>query len=131
MLLDTNFLVDLLAGESSARVFAIELDGRGEPIRIPSPAVFELCTGAARSRTPESELGQIERLARTYEVVPFDARAARQAGVIQGRLGLRGRSLGTVDAEVVGIAVSRSETLVTADERLLALGNGLISVAYR
>jgi tRNA(fMet)-specific endonuclease VapC len=131
MLLDTSFLVDLLSGDPSAKVCAFELDGTGVPIRVPSPAAFELWIGAAQALKPETETGRIERLLQTYEVVAFDTEAARKAGFIQGRLAARGKPLGTIDAEVVGIALSRDETLVTADKRLLRLGSGLRTREYR
>lgn len=131
MLLDTSFLVDLLGGAPEAQELAVELDRLGETLRIPSPCAFELWVGASMALDPKEEVLRLQRLLSSYESVPLDSEAARRAGELQGELGRRGTPLGTVDAEVAGIAIGRGEILVTADRRLLDLGRGLGTRSYR
>jgi tRNA(fMet)-specific endonuclease VapC len=131
MLLETSFIVDLLAGRREAVELAAELDALAEPARVPAPTAFELWTGAAGSIDEPAELVKIEQFLHGHEIVPFDARAARQAGEIQGNLSAKGRPLGTIDVQVAGIAQCRGELLVTGDKRLLGLETGLSTRAYR
>lgn len=131
MLLETSFLVDLLGGAPEARELALELDRLGETLRIPSPCAFELWVGASMALDPKEETLRLQRLLSAYESVPLDSEAARRAGELQGELGRQGAPLGTVDAEVAGIAIGRGEVLVTADRRLLSLGHGLGTRSYR
>ncbi len=131
MLLETSFLVDFLADVPGARELAAELDRTGEVLRIPSPSAFELWVGIARSLDPGEETARVQRLLASYEVIPYDAEAARLSGELQGTMSKRGSPLGTIDAQVSGIAIARGETLVTGDERLLKLGHGLRTRSYR
>ena len=131
MLLETSFLVDLLAGIPAARNLAEELDRTEVALRIPSPSAFELWVGSARSLDRSEEILRLERLLASYEVIAFDTEAARLAGELQGELSKRGKPLGTIDAQVAGIALTRGETLVTGDRRLLELGHGLRTRSYR
>lgn len=131
MLLETCLLVDLLAGAPGARELAEELDRTGEVLRIPSPSALELRVGISRALDPGEEAARVQRLLASYVVIPYDAEAARFSGELQGELSKRGGSLGTIDAQLAGIALARGETLVTGDERLLKLGHGLRTHSYR
>ena len=131
MLLETSFLVDFLADVPGARKLAEELDRTGDVLRIPSPSAFELWVGISRSLDPGEETVRVRRLLASYEVIPYVAEAARLSGELQGELSKRGEALGTIDAQLAGIALARGETLVTGDVRLLKLGHGLRTRSYR
>lgn len=42
MLLDASFAIDLMEGRPEAVGLAAELDREGQPLRIPTPVLFEL-----------------------------------------------------------------------------------------
>ncbi len=130
MLLDTNFLIDLLAGQPEAVRLAAELDQEGDRPRLPAPALYELWQGAARTVRREGERRRIEELLSAYETVGFDGEAAKSAGLLQAELARTGKSLGTIDVQLVGMAIARTETLVSGDRALARLGHGLSVRAY-
>ncbi len=131
MLLDTSFLIDLLDGRPDAVEMTADIDRSGEVLRIPSPALFELWTGARTAVRADSETARIEALLGSYEVASFTAEDARAAGELQASLARAGKPLGTVDVQIAGMALVRSETLVTGDRKLARIGRGLRVRSYR
>lgn len=121
MLLDTSFLVDLLAGRPEAKSLSAELDSEGHALRIPTPVLFELWQGAIRSSKSELEKSRVEDLLLAFEVAPLGVAEAQAAGNIQAARAGRGRPLGTVDVLVAGIAAARGEAVVTGDAGLASL----------
>lgn len=131
MLLDASFLIDLMEGRPEAVALARSIDREGQPLRIPAPVLFELWIGAARSGHPEAEAHRIEELLVAYETAGFDETDARAAGTLQASLSRTGRGLGTVDVQLAGMAVARSEELVTGDLGLASIGRGVPIRSYR
>jgi len=125
MLLDASFLIDLMEGQPGAVALATAIDAEGDRLRIPAPVLFELWVGASRAGGRTSDREQLELLETSYETVEFDAADARSAGTLQATLRRAGRALGTVDAQLAGMALARSETLVTGDERLMSIGHSV------
>lgn len=131
MLLDASFLIDLMEGQPEAVALAAAIDAEGDRLRMPAPVLFELWVGAARAGRRTSERQQLELLETSYEAVEFDAADARAAGTLQATLRRAGRALGTVDAQLAGMAQARSEALVTGDELLMGIGHGVPVRSYR
>jgi len=131
VLIDSSFAIDLLEGLPQARSLAEEIDRSGESLLLPAPTIFELWVGASESGESRSTIEHVEALVSAYPVADFRREDARAAGEIQAAMARTGRALGTVDAQLVGMCLARSETLLTADSRLLRLGHGLRVRAYR
>jgi tRNA(fMet)-specific endonuclease VapC len=131
MLLDTNFLIDLMDGRPEAVELAAELDREGSRPRLAAPVLFELWRGAARTVRKEVERTRIEELVAAFETVEFDGADARSAGSLQAELARAGKSLGTVDVQLAGMALARAEALVTGDRALAQVGRGVPVRAYR
>jgi predicted nucleic acid-binding protein len=125
MLLDMSFLIDVMAGRPAAVALAKAIDSEGEALRLPAPALFELWVGAARAVGRSGERQPLEELETAYEVVGFTSADARSAGTLQAILHRSGKALGTVDAQLAGMALARSEVLVTADAALVGVGHGV------
>lgn len=117
MILDTSFILDLWAGEPDARAKASEVALRGHPLYIPTPALFELWDGVARSDRPREETEKIRAFVSGHDLLPFSEEDAREAGLLQGRLARMGRPLNTVDVMVAGMAKARRETVLASDRR--------------
>jgi predicted nucleic acid-binding protein len=130
MLLDTSFLIDLLQGVPDAKALAEEFDRSGDPLNLPAPSMFELWIGAATVLRSDEERGRLESLALAYDIAPFGADDARQAGTLQAALSKEGRVLGTVDIQLAGMCLARGEMLVTGDRKLATLGHGLRTRLY-
>lgn len=131
MLLDSNFLIDLMDGRPEAVALAAAIDQAGEPLRVPAPVLFELWVGASRAGRKEDDIRRIEELVTAYETVGFEGDDARSAGSLQAMLAHSGKGLGTVDAQLVGMALARSEELVTGDRALARIGHGVPVRTYR
>ncbi|MCI4320145.1 MAG: PIN domain-containing protein [Thermoplasmata archaeon] len=131
MLLDTNFLIDLLDGRPEAVDLAAEIDREGSRPRLPAPALFELWRGAARAVRRENERTRIEELVAAFEAVEFDSADARSAGFLQAELARSGKILGTVDVQLAGMALARAEALVTGDRALAQVGHKVPIRLYR
>jgi len=131
MLLDASFLIDLMEGQPEAVALAAAIDAEGDRLRLPAPVLFELWVGAARAGGRTRDRQQLELLETSYEAVEFDAADARSAGALQSILHRAGRALGTVDAQLAGMALARSEALATGDRLLMDIGHGVPIRTYR
>lgn len=131
MLLDTSFLIDLMGGRPEATALAKAVDAEGDHLRLPAPVLFELWVGAARPLGGANERAHLEELEAAYDVVSFDRTDARSAGALQAKLRRTGKSLGTVDAQIAGMAIARSEAIVTGDAALASVGHGVPIRTYR
>jgi tRNA(fMet)-specific endonuclease VapC len=130
MMLETSFIIDLWAGEPRAVAKAREIDARLEPVYVPTPVLFELWEGVARSRRPREEIARINGFLGGYPIVPFGEADAREAGLLSGRLGRAGRPMGTVDVQIAGMAKARGETLLASDRRFRELSSEIRLEAY-
>jgi hypothetical protein len=113
MILDTAFLVDIIRGVRAAGARARGLEGRGEFLRVPAPAVFELWEGVERSNDPPAEQLRVAALLERYPVMDLNRRHATRAGRLSGSLLRRGVVLGEVDLLIAGTALEENEPLLT------------------
>ncbi len=51
---------------------AREIDSRGEPVYVPTAALFELWDGVARGRYPSREMERVRAFAANHPVLPFE-----------------------------------------------------------
>jgi len=117
MILETSFILDLWDEKAEAVRKAREIDARGEPIYLPTPVLYELWEGVARSERPRQEAIKIQDFVSGHDILPFGDADAREAGLLSGRLSLGGRMMGTIDVQVAGMAKARGQVLLTADRR--------------
>jgi tRNA(fMet)-specific endonuclease VapC len=115
MILETSFLIDLMKGRSEAVSLAEGIDHSGESVYLPAPALFELWLGAGRSARSREEVRNLETLIESFDVLVLTHEDAREAGLLQARLSKAGKTMGTVDVLLAGMARRRGETLVTGD----------------
>ena len=131
MLADTSFLIDALSGRPEAAELARSIDEEGGQLRIPTPVLFELVRGTAGAKGRKGELSRLEEQLQAYEPVAFEEEDAKAAGILQETLARSGKELGTIDAQLAGMAVARSEELVTGDRLLAGIGHGVPVRTYR
>ena len=130
MLLDTSFIIDLLAGDSKAKHLAQEIDSSGTAIQIPTPVVFELWAGAGRALRSPTERRKLSEVLLAYPTVSFESDDAQAAGRLQAALRQEGRPMGTVDVQLAGMALARQDTVVTGDRDFNRVGHGVRSRSY-
>src|SRR2546427_676798 len=111
MILDTSFILDLWAGEPDAVAKARQIDARGEPVYIPTPVLYGLWEGVARSERPRAEATKVADFAGGHELLPFGEIDAHEAGLLSGQLSRSGGMIVTRDFQIGGIAKARAESL--------------------
>lgn len=110
-LLDTNAVVDLLREADGAVLRRTRSHDPGD-IGLSSIALHELYYGAFKSRREQS-VALVDAL--RFEVLDFDAEAARHAGEIRAALAKQGAPIGPYDALIAGQARSLGLILVSAN----------------
>lgn len=88
-----------------------------QELKVSSISVFELEFGALRSQRTEHLQRVISRLLDLVQVLPFDLRAAKQAGEIRAILTSQGRKIGAYDTQIAGHSRSLGATLITNNVR--------------
>ncbi len=126
--LDTNVVVDLLnARRPAVRERYDEARRLRMRLALSAIALFELRYGAANSDRMERNMRVLDALLdEGFDVVPFDAADAAEAGAIRAQLRRTGTPIGPYDLLIAGVARRRAATLVTANTREFARVPGLL-----
>lgn len=109
MILDTNFLIDLLNNTDNAQEKLLELKDRKEPLIIPPGVLYELYTGSES----EDEVRKIENNLNRAELTPS---VEREAARIRKKLRKEGKPISSVDYLIAGTARHLNEKLLTKDD---------------
>jgi tRNA(fMet)-specific endonuclease VapC len=109
--LDTNCLIYFFKG--MGQVAQRILDTPPASLAIPSPALYELEVGIAKSSSPERRRRQLKQLLTLVPVLPFAASEASVAARIRADLEQAGTPIGVLDTLIAGIAVRHGAVLVT------------------
>lgn len=108
---DTDVLIDFMKGKGAARSVASALE-RGLATTVVS--AFELWAGSIGSRRRETA---VEKLLAALEVIPLDPASALEAAHLKTSLRSRGTTIGTADALIAGMCVSRGAVLLTRNKK--------------
>ncbi|MGH8582102.1 MAG: type II toxin-antitoxin system tRNA(fMet)-specific endonuclease VapC [Gammaproteobacteria bacterium] len=133
-LFDTDIGIYVLNQKPGYESILKHLDGReqGEVI-VSVITLAELRFGIAASRRRNLNLGKLELFLASFEVAPFDERAASAYGPLRAHLQAQGTPIGPLDTLIAAHALSLGATLVTNNVREfgrvpnLALKNWLMS----
>ncbi len=126
--LDTNVVIFAL----NKRKPAIDVRLRreltiGTPLLISTVVLFELRYGVARSERRERSARVLDAfLADNFEIAPFDADDASEAGALRGALADAGTPIGPYDLLIAAQARRRSARLVTNNMREFGRVPGLL-----
>ena len=117
MILDTDFLGALDAGDTGAKALATELESDGLPARIPTPVVFEVFYGIEGADDPDELLPRYEAPFASKPRAESTDRVARRGGRLYARHEASdGKArLDLVDAMVAAIGLDLDEPVVTND----------------
>jgi len=109
MILDTNFLIDVLKNNQGAVEKLQELKQRREPMLIPPGVLYELYSGAKS----EQEIKRIENELKRTELTP---RVEKEAAKIRKKLSNDGKPISSVDYLIAGTARHLNEKILTKDQ---------------
>lgn len=112
LLLDTNVVVALLAGNPEVRDSVSQAD----LTFLPSIVLGELYYGAWKSRQREANSNKIARLAAKSAVLPVDAVTALHFGQIKSALKSKGRPIPENDIWIAARAKQYDLILLTRDQ---------------
>lgn len=121
--LDTNTLIYFFRGEGAVadRMLATPVS----VIAVPTPVVYELETGIAKSVQPARRRSQLDALLAVVTILPFDVDEARASAALRGRLEAAGTPIGPIDNLIAGTALAHGATLVTRNTEEFGRVEGL------
>ena len=111
VLLDTNILIALFAGETSVLTAAQHT----EAVYVPAVALGELYYGARKSARAAANLQRITELAAAVAVLPCDGETAAVYGEVKAMLRMRGTPIPENDLWIAAVARQHQLVLVTRD----------------
>lgn len=113
MILDTDFLIDVMNSDEGALEKAVELEDRRIPQRVPLMAVYELFIGIGAGALPERERRKIRGVLEPRTVPAMTEQVAERAGIVQGELMAAGEGIGAVDAIIGATGQILEEPVLT------------------
>jgi tRNA(fMet)-specific endonuclease VapC len=115
LLLDSNILIYFFKNAGAVRSHLAQR--KDIDIRLCTPVLWELLTGAFKSQDPRSQIARLNAVKNRFDVLPFDLEAAEQAAKVRAHLERQGTPIGPVDTMIAGIALSLDLTVVTRNIR--------------
>ncbi|GAB3685459.1 hypothetical protein GCM10028857_15990 [Salinarchaeum chitinilyticum] len=109
MILDSCFLIDVMARDQAALAKRDELRDDPRPTGVATPSIAEVERGLGGG----TRLQTFRTIVEDLSVVAFDHRTARTAADLLQTLDDRGEPIGTLDAFVAATASVRDEPVVT------------------
>ena len=109
MIVDTSYVLDLLAEEPEAFEKGVELMAEHTPLKVPTTTLMELFVGYGATEN-EEEARQVENAIMGHPIVEMDETLARKAGWIAGQTGLD-----PGDAAIGATALLLDEPVLTAN----------------
>jgi len=100
VILDTSFLLDVMASDGAAISRAEEIESNDEPARLSSMTVYDLYYGVEISAASVDEQRRVDRTIGAYPIVNPDPTIMRKAGRIDAMLDRSGQSIDD-DADVI------------------------------
>lgn len=126
MIVDSSFIIDLMAAEAGAAAKLDELVHDAAPIAVSALTVTEVRRGLETAEQRSSFDDVIDDVA----VVPFDGDEARTTVDLLRRLDGAGRPIGAVDAMIAATALDRGGKLLTRNLGEFERVDGLRVVPY-
>lgn len=109
MILDSCFLIDLMANDQAAVAKLDELVETATPIGVSTLTVTEVGSGLR----DESERAEFDGILDRMELVAFDTSESRRAARLQRRLQSDGHPVGAIDVMIAATALERDRGVVT------------------
>jgi tRNA(fMet)-specific endonuclease VapC len=123
-LLDTDICIYLIKRQPKALVQRL-MQQDPQHVAISSLTLAELEYGVQKSAAVAKNREALELFTAPFEVVDFDADAARAYGAIRADLERRGKPIGGIDMLLAGQALALQSTLVTNNMREFSRVRGL------
>lgn len=116
MILDTNFIIEVLRNNQDALNKLKELREKREPVLVPPGALYELYSGA------DSE-NAVKRIENDLEIVKLTPSIEKEAARIRKNLKSSGKPISSIDYLIVGTARHHNEKILTNDQHFKRVEN--------
>ena len=116
MILDTDFVIDLMKKEENAVAKQQKLDEDHEVLMVTAPTIFELWSGITSIKKSEGDKQKMAALLREQIIYTLNDESAEAAGIIHGELIKKGLTIEPVDCMIAGIAKIHNKPVLTRDE---------------
>ena len=130
-LVDSNLIIDALASVPDALRKLEEIEARGLVTLVPTPALFEVERGllVRRSRTAAN---RFRAMMSGFASATFDEASASRAAEVHHELRRLGKSKGTIDVMLAGIALAGGHLLLSRDQDFAEIAEvtGLVVEPY-
>ena len=130
MILDTDFVIDLMKKEENAVAKQQKLDEDHEVLMVTAPTIFELWTGVALLEKQDSEKSKLLSAIGNLDTLPFNQKTAEKAGEIHGSLIKAGQEIDAVDCMIASISLLENEPLLTRNAKHFTRIRGLKVEVY-
>lgn len=127
VVLETDFLIDLLKGRNYAVLKAKSLDASKESKYVTPVSATELLEGAHYAGG--KHLMEALSLLSSVEILDFDLEACDTAGEIGAALAREGKQIGIADTMIAGIVKRHKKRLLTKDPHYARI-RGLVVERY-
>lgn len=125
MILDSSFLIDLMAGDERAVAKLDELVAEGRSLSVSALSVTEVERGLT-----DAERSQFDAVLTDVDVVAYDRAMAHHAASALRSLDAEGSPIGAVDAMVAATALERDGAVVTRNVSEFRRVDGVRAVPY-
>jgi tRNA(fMet)-specific endonuclease VapC len=130
VVLDTDFVIDLMRGHPGAVAHLENLLERPDPAGISAITVMQLYHGVARVDLEEEERDRVEAALKGMTVYDMTRPIAVRAGLVDGELMRRGEPIDPADVIVGATALHRGEPVVTRNKKHFGRMKGLKVIGY-
>lgn len=115
MLLDTDFVIDVLDDRPGAVAKAATLDEREDIQYLSLVTVYELYQSVGAAQHPDALAATFEEFIEHRPVLGLDERIMRTAGRTWGRLRMDGAEIGPLDTMIGATGLVHDEPVVTGN----------------
>lgn len=115
MILDTDFVIDVLDEQSGAAEKAATLDDRAEVQYLSLVTVYELYQAVGAAQHPDTLARTFDTVIEERPVLGLDECTMRTAGRVWGRLRANGDEIGPLDAMIGASGLVHDETVLTGN----------------
>ncbi|MHA2247412.1 MAG: type II toxin-antitoxin system VapC family toxin [Candidatus Hodarchaeales archaeon] len=113
MILDTDFLIDVLRRRQSAIEKLTELRDSPEELFVTHINLCELYRGAYQSKNIQENLVEIDTLLNYLGILPFTQTADQRFGELITQLEKQGRKIGEMDTLIASLALDQGQMILT------------------
>ena len=130
MILDTDFLIDLMHNNESAARRKQKLNEEIETPSVSTATIFELWAGIFMSRKSDEEKRKVTGALGGIRAVGLSQTIAERAGELHGLLKKEGNDIGVIDTMIAATALTENEILLTNNAKHFSRIKGLRIEGY-